>query len=90
MGTALATLLARAGKTVALWSRDPKLAATLRETRANPRYLQGVELPENVRATSSIEQAVDRAELIVAAIPSAYLRRLYGDFESRSMSTSPS
>ena len=36
LGTAMAIAAARAGNEVVLWAHDPDVAATIRETGANP------------------------------------------------------
>ena len=74
MGTALALLLARGGAAVRLWARDPARAAELARTRENARHLPGVSLPEGVTPTADAAEAAAGAELIIAAVPSAFLR----------------
>src|SRR3954447_25807465 len=78
MGTALALLLARSADSVHLWARDPERAAELGRSRENARHLPGVKLPEIVRPTHSPGEATEGADLIVAAIPSAFLRATLG------------
>jgi glycerol-3-phosphate dehydrogenase (NAD(P)+) len=74
MGTALALLFARRGRTPVLWARDPAQAAAIREARENARHLPGVRLPDEVSICESVAEATAGAALIVAAVPSAYLR----------------
>jgi glycerol-3-phosphate dehydrogenase (NAD(P)+) len=74
MGTGLAVLFARSARAVKLWARDPDRAVELQRTRENSRHLPGVLLPDNVLVTSSIDDATRGAELLVVAIPTAYLR----------------
>ena len=74
MGTALALLFGRVADDVRLWSRDHGHAAELVRTRINDRHLPGIVLPEAIRITSSATVAGDDADLIVAAIPTSYLR----------------
>jgi glycerol-3-phosphate dehydrogenase (NAD(P)+) len=73
-GTALAVHLGRVGHSVRLWGRDERLVADLAATRLNPRYLQGIALPDAVRPTASIEDAVGGAEFVVVTVPSHGLR----------------
>jgi glycerol-3-phosphate dehydrogenase (NAD(P)+) len=68
-GTAFARLLTAAGHDVTLWARRDAQAGALREQCENRRYLPGVRLPEGLRITASLDQAVD-AELLVLAVPS--------------------
>ena len=74
MGTALALLFDKGGAEVKLWSRDPEQAQQLTMTRVNRRHLPGIELPRSVRITAAVFEAAHDAELIVAAIPTSYLR----------------
>jgi glycerol-3-phosphate dehydrogenase (NAD(P)+) len=73
-GTAFGKVLADAGTDVVLWARREQLAATVRERHENPEYLPGIALPPGLTATSSAEQAVEGADLVVLAVPSQTLR----------------
>lgn len=73
-GTALAVLLRGKGVAVRLWSREPDYAAEMRRTRANPRYLPGVALPEGLLVTGDAAEAFEGAALVVSAIPAQHLR----------------
>lgn len=73
-GTTLAILLAEKGHSVTLWSFLEKDAVAMRATRENHDFLPGVSLPPSVGITHSLAEAVDGATLIVAAVPSQYLR----------------
>ena len=74
MGTALALLFERGGATVHLWSRDPDRAAALAASRVNDRHLPGVAIPRSIGITANACDASEGADLLVAAVPSAYLR----------------
>ena len=74
MGTALALLFGKAGADVRLWSRDPEHAAEFARTRVNARHLPGITVPETVRITADAADAAIDADLIVAAVPTSYLR----------------
>ena len=75
-GTALSAHLALAGHQVRLWARDATLADEIARRRANPIYLPDIGLPPSVEATADLGQALDGAELVVAAVPSHGLRRV--------------
>ncbi len=83
MGTALALLFSEAALDVCLWVRDPARRGQMAATRVNERHLPGILIPETVRITSDAVVAADGVDLIVAAIPTSYLRatldRLAGD-----------
>src|SRR5262245_25396402 len=74
-GTTIALLLAQDSEhRVTLWSARAENARILRERRENVRLLPGVPIPDAVALTSDITQAVAGAELLIAAIPTVYLR----------------
>lgn len=69
-GTALAALVARGGHEVLLWGRDAEVIAAIDSRQQNPRYLPGIALPESLRATTDIAEAVAGAGLVLVAVPS--------------------
>ena len=75
MGIACSFLLSQhPGQRVTLWGRDATHVADLVATRENSRLLPGVKIPASIDLTADIQQAVAGADLLVVAIPSAYLR----------------
>jgi glycerol-3-phosphate dehydrogenase (NAD(P)+) len=64
-GTALAVLLGKAGHAVRLWCRRAALADEIARRRENAVYLPGVAIPECVRPTASLEEALLGAEAVV-------------------------
>jgi glycerol-3-phosphate dehydrogenase (NAD(P)+) len=74
MGTALAVLFSKRVRSVQLWARDAGHAAELSRTRVNDRHLPGITLPDRVEVTPNACDATGGSDLIVAAIPSAFLR----------------
>ena len=78
-GTALAIVLTRSRQShrVSLWTRNPDLAKSLHNERVNPSYLKGHRLAESIEATHSLSEALDGAEIVVGAMPSAFARRVY-------------
>jgi glycerol-3-phosphate dehydrogenase (NAD(P)+) len=73
-GTAFSLVLADAGNEVTMWARREELAVAVNETRENPDYLPGIELPPQVSATSDVEKALHGADVVVLATPSQSLR----------------
>jgi len=73
-GTTLAKVFADAGNIVTLWARRPELAEQIRTTRTNPDYLPDIRLPESVHATSSADEALAAATIVVFAVPSQTMR----------------
>lgn len=68
-GTALAMVLARSGREVRLWGRDPQRAAEMRQRRENSRYLPGIRFPASLVPTSDIDQALADISACVVALP---------------------
>ncbi len=73
-GSALAHLVARNGHVVQLWARETDVVEHINLTHANPRFLPGAMLDPAVRATTSMERALEDAELVVYVAPSHVLR----------------
>jgi glycerol-3-phosphate dehydrogenase (NAD(P)+) len=67
-GTTVAAMLAPRTETV-LWARRADVAARINDG-ANPDYLPGFDLPDALRATSSIDTAVGDADVVVMGVPS--------------------
>jgi glycerol-3-phosphate dehydrogenase (NAD(P)+) len=73
-GTALSVHLAREGRTVRLWARDPQLVERMSATRENPRYLPGTMLPPRVTPMSALGPALDGTAFVIVAVPSHGVR----------------
>lgn len=72
-GTAVAALVAR-NAPVTLWARSPATVTEINEQHSNARYLPGAKLPDSLRATTDIAQAVHDADVVVMGIPSQNFR----------------
>ncbi len=75
-GTALATKLANQGHRVRLWARRQEMAACIAQDRENVRYLPGVRLPESIKVTSDLADAVAGADAVVVAVIAGYMREI--------------
>ena len=80
-GTANALLLAGYGHDVAVWGADAAYVREIARTRANPRYLPGVELPPGIRWTTEPADAAG-ADVVVLATPSRYFGDVCSAFRS--------
>jgi glycerol-3-phosphate dehydrogenase (NAD(P)+) len=75
MGTGCSIVLSeRNAPHVSLWTRNPDQARQIRENRENRRFLPGVHIPEAIEVSSCARDAAQEAELLVVAIPTAFLR----------------
>jgi glycerol-3-phosphate dehydrogenase (NAD(P)+) len=68
-GTAVACLTARNAATW-LWARRPELAEQIDRDHRNGAYLPDVVLPDGLRGTADLEEAVRDADVIVMGVPS--------------------
>ena len=73
-GTALGIIAARAGHDVKLWSRNPKVVESINRDHVNSIYLADFRIPNGARATTTIEEAIDGADLLILAAPSHAMR----------------
>ncbi len=69
-GTALARHLAVKDLPIRLWAYEQDVAESIQRRHENTRFLPGIPLPSSLKATSSLGEAVERAELILFAVPS--------------------
>lgn len=72
-GTALAVLLTGNGHEVELWSAVPAEVEALTATRRHPN-LGDTPIPEKIRVTGDLEQAMKDKALLVLSVPSVYVR----------------
>jgi glycerol-3-phosphate dehydrogenase (NAD(P)+) len=68
-GTTVAALTAVNTPTI-LWARRAALAKQINDAHVNGDYLANFVLPEQLRATASLEEAVSHADVLVMAVPS--------------------
>lgn len=73
-GTALAVLLFNNGHKVTLWEYNDQYCKELIKCRENKLFLPGINIPEEIKITNSLDEAVYNKNLIVLAVPSQYLR----------------
>ncbi|MBU6475294.1 MAG: NAD(P)-dependent glycerol-3-phosphate dehydrogenase [Alphaproteobacteria bacterium] len=73
-GTALAQMLATAGRAVTLYAREAALAAEISTKHANSRYLAGIPLDPAIRATAALAEAAEGAEMVLLATPAQFAR----------------
>ncbi len=73
-GIALAKVLHTNGNQVTVWSLLPDEIAMLAETHEHRDKLPGVMLPEDMRFTTDLKEAVEGKEYLVLAVPSVFTR----------------
>ena len=80
-GTTLAQVLSDAGNQVLLWARNQEVVSEINSNHTNNKYLSGIQLPENVTATSDIKAAFEFSDLYILAIPTQQLRQMLKDWQ---------
>lgn len=75
-GTALAIQLARSGRPVRLWGRDPAHVAEMQADGENRRRLPGAAFPSSLIAEPDMGRALDGARDVLVAVPSHAFREL--------------
>jgi glycerol-3-phosphate dehydrogenase (NAD(P)+) len=73
-GTTLALVLYDNHHDVDLWTFDNEQADLIRAKHENPQFLPGVALPLGINITTDIEASCHGRDMIVAAVPSQFLR----------------
>lgn len=73
-GTALACLLHSNGHEVTIWSIIEEEVAMLRTKRQHESKLPGVILPEEIRITNDLKEAMADRDVLVLAVPSPFTR----------------
>lgn len=75
-GTALANIVATNGFSTYLWFRDSDRANQCQLSRENKTYLPGYRLHENLVISADLKASVERAQVLVIAIPSHSYREV--------------
>ncbi|MEN9654990.1 MAG: hypothetical protein RL235_1102 [Chlamydiota bacterium] len=83
-GFALATLLGSNGHTVTAWARNPILVKQLQTRREHPK-LPGNLTDPNVHFVSDIEQALERADIIIESVTSAGIRSVFSSIDTKEL-----
>lgn len=80
-GTTLADMLARNGVDSILWTRNPKVVESVRNSRENSRYLPGVQLSDALLVESDPAIAFAGVDYFLIAVPSQSIRATLTDFK---------
>ncbi|KKR48702.1 MAG: Glycerol-3-phosphate dehydrogenase [NAD(P)+] [Candidatus Magasanikbacteria bacterium GW2011_GWC2_40_17] len=77
MGTALARLFSFNGCEVKMWGIDKEAIYNINSIHENINFLPGVKLNTDISATLEIAEAVKKAKIIVVAIPSQVVSKVF-------------
>ena len=80
-GTALAVMLDKYGHNVTLWSRQAEEAESIALNHENKEYLPGIEVKESIKVTTSKKEALEKADIIINAVPSKFVRECLSGFD---------
>lgn len=80
-GTTLAQVLSDAGNQVLLWARNQDVVSEINRNHTNNKYLSGIKLPLEIKATSDIKAAFEFSDLYILAIPTQQLRQMLNDWQ---------
>jgi len=69
-GSIFGMMIRELGNEVVLWEYDRDRAKRLAQTRDNRPFLEGSLIPEDILVTSDLERALEKADVIILAIPS--------------------
>lgn len=75
-GTTFAGVLGDAGNDVVMWGNDPSSIDEINTAHTNSGYIGNASLPENVRATLDVEEALAGAEMVFVALPAQSVRAI--------------
>jgi len=72
-GTAIAKVIAEKDRDVVIWCYESNTRDEINARHENSRFLPGIKLPENIKATTDIEEAASDREYLILAVPSLFL-----------------
>ena len=73
-GTTLGKVMVDSGQQVLIWGRNKKVVREINRRNSNRRFLKGIDLPRELKATTDIKAVLQFADVILLAIPSQTLR----------------
>ena len=72
-GTTVGKLLAERGHRVEIWCHEQEVALEINRRHSNGRYLVGVTLPANLKASSDLQSVLSKKEYLLVAIPTPFV-----------------
>jgi glycerol-3-phosphate dehydrogenase (NAD(P)+) len=81
-GTGLAIMLGRKGThRVRMWVYEKEVCESINQRHKNELFLRGQRIPEAVRSTNSLQEALRGAEIVVSVMPSHHVRRVFREMQ---------
>lgn len=81
-GLALALSFLENTSDITMWTKLEKEYEELMNKRENARVLPGVIIPNNIRFTLNMKEAIDDKDIIVIAIPTEYIDGILNEFQT--------
>jgi len=75
-GTALAMVLSDNGHTVTLWGNKSEQINEINEQHTNKRYLPEINLPQNLKGSVNLKEAINGANYILLVVPTKAIREV--------------
>jgi glycerol-3-phosphate dehydrogenase (NAD(P)+) len=75
-GSALADMIGTKGHPVLHWYRSEESAVKFNATHENSKYLPGICLSANIKATHNLKEVAQSAQLLILSIPSPHFRQV--------------
>ncbi len=76
-GTAIANILADNNINVKIWGRDSRVIDSINNIHENVKYLEGLILNSNIKATLELKKNILNSDIIVNAIPTQKIREVF-------------
>ncbi len=77
-GTALSMILVQNHHDVHLWMRSKEQLDTIHKTGENPKYLPGIQLPNEIQYTVDLDEAIKGKDLLLLSVPTQSIRSVLG------------
>jgi glycerol-3-phosphate dehydrogenase (NAD(P)+) len=87
-GTTIAIHLFKKGNNVLVWEFDPNRVLQINQTRTND-LLPGISIPEGIIFSNDLNDVINNIDLIVAAIPSHVMRKVFREINKLTVSNEP-
>ncbi|WP_299438671.1 NAD(P)H-dependent glycerol-3-phosphate dehydrogenase [uncultured Aquimarina sp.] len=77
-GTTVASLTAKNSDTI-IWARNPETVDEINAYKTNEKYLPDAKLTSSLKASNSIQETVEKADVIVMGVPAQSMRKVLED-----------
>lgn len=85
--TALLKILEYRGHRIHWWVRSQKSLAYIQQHQRNPKYLSSIDIDlKQIRLTNSVQEAVEKADVCLLAVPSFFIKQVLDDLPKNAFS----